>query len=124
MFELFKKYCNKTSFCGSKWFVEPKYRLFYINEHEQILTCKFPVNVVQLEMHRPHGEDIFVRNVFDLSPGDIFKVTIRNYDVKSKMSPLERACAITIKYIRYNGKENFERLNYKKIGNTLFIRLY
>ena len=65
-----KNYRNKISFCGTKYIIEPTYRLFYISEDgEDFLTCRVPKNVLKIEMHRPFGKDIFGRNVVRLENG-------------------------------------------------------
>ena len=96
MIKLFKR--RRVRFCGSKYVIEPRYKLFYISEDgEDILACRVPENIVQLEMHRPHGRDII-------------KVTVHLYDVHPRMSILERTCAFSERYIRYKGNGRFEEL--------------
>jgi len=111
MLKLFKRCRDMVHFCGSKYVIEPRYKLFYISEYgKDILTCRVPENIVQLEMHRPHGNDIYGSNVVGLSKGDIIKVTVHLYDVHPRMSILERTCAFSERYIRYKGTGRFEEL--------------
>ena len=128
MFKLFKRNREKIRFCGRRMIIEPKYRLFYISEDgEEILTCQFPVTVVEFKMHRPYGKDIYGRNIIGLSEGDVFKITIHNFKPNSKMSILERTVAFSTRYIRYIGKGVFEELDFERIEkykNRCFISYF
>jgi len=128
MLKLFKQRRDRICFCGSKYVIESKYRLFYISEAgEDILACRVPVNILQIDMHRPYGKDIYGNNVVSLSEGDIIRVTVHNYYVNSRMSIMERAGAISTRYIRYKGEGNFEELSYegRKVARKIaYITLF
>ena len=123
-----KNYRNKIKFCGTKYIIEPKYRLFYVSEDgEDILACRVPKNVIKIEMHRPYGKDIFGSNVIGLSRGDSFKVTIHNFNINSKMNVLLKSVAISRRYFIYKGNGIFEELNSEKCEKDLltqYITLY
>jgi len=125
---LFKRCCDKIRFCGDKYLLEPRYKLFYISpDGEYILGCRAPKNIIQIEMHRPGGYDIYGSNVIGLSEGDFFKVTVHNYYVHPRMSILERACAISTRYICYEGDGKFaERIfkGYWQDDETPYITIY
>lgn len=111
MFKVFKRHSNKTRFCGTQYIIEPKYKLFYVSKDgKDILTCKVPKKVIEIKMHRPHGKDIYGANVINLGVGDVFKITVHNFDITPQMSILEKTVANTISYIRYNGDGRFEEL--------------
>lgn len=123
-----KNYRNKINFCGSKYIIEPKYRLFYISEKgEYILTYRVPTNVLKIEMHRPYGKDIFGRNVIGLGVGDVFKITVHNYNAKPHMNILMKSIAVSRRYLAYKGNGVFEELDSEKCekaGKKPYITLY
>lgn len=114
MIKIFKLRRDKFRVCGRKYIIDPKYRLFYISlDGKAILTCKVPENVLEIEIHRLGGSDICLGNVIGLETGDILRVTILNYEVHPRMSVLEKACAISKKYILYKGDGIYKELNVK-----------
>ena len=126
MFKLFKRCRDKIRFCGSKYIIEPKYRLFYISEDGQyILTCKVPKKIIEIKMHRPFGADIYGKNIIHLGEGDLFKITVHNFDVAPTMSIIERTVKNTEIFICYKGNGIFEEVKKETVSSRKsYITIY
>lgn len=126
MFKFFKRCRDKIRYCGSKYIIEPKYRLFYISEDGQnILICKVPEKIIEIKMHRPFGKDIYGKNIINLGVGDIFKITVHNFDVTPTMSILQRTVQNTETYICYKGNGTFEELKKDSVSSRkAYITVY
>lgn len=104
--KIFRKIFRKN-----KWHIEPKYKLFYINDNgDKLSLSKLPAKVIDISVNRLEYKDIAFLNKIILKPDDIINVSVRNYEITENMSILEKAGAISRIYIRYNSNGEFEEI--------------
>ena len=108
-----KVFCNKLGLLSADvWVVEPTYGLFYINLYgDEVRFDKFPKeNVLGMSLYRSTGmnKEPDFRKYVTLKEGDIVAVRVLVCNVTSSMSILERASAISHRYLCYKGHGQFE----------------
>lgn len=99
-------------FINNKWRIEPKYKLFYINDNgDKINLTKLATNVIGIGVNGIECKDILFLNKIALKPGDIINVFFRNYETTESMSVLEKAGSISRICIQYNSDGEFEEIS-------------